>query len=410
MIYLFEPSMCVVMCPLYAVFWYWRDFRYIYKAIQACCTDQLVSRNPYRRKANDISMKMPKYTRKIERYFEGRLSKRQREKFEADLLVNQKLKEEYQIFQSLVDYAREKDADESISDDPAYDLPRSLTMPGNSRQAFGREVKGENDLRIRYIKAGLAVAAGLAILFSITQVIRISQPDTSLLYAQYTGRAAELAVGGYEHTDIVGREILNGINQYIDGDYNSALLTFKTIDAYTDDFPEIKLFKGLIYLEKGENQEALVSFSEAAKQDGTYRKYARWFRSLAYVRLIHPDVAVLFIIERADFYHGLSPSFQNMIRRANLASTCQFRELRKELNPEQVDKPLLITRKDVIIFIILLIVVVLFPLLTIIDLLVKRFSRFWRILYLLLILCVPVTGPLVYLYTRKFRMIKAKGE
>ena len=370
-----------------------------------------------------------KYTNRINRYLSGELSEKARKRFESEMELNPRLKEEYWLAAVVDDFLEleplrremENDPDSEEADRLAEKAVREFyeqqpVRRGGSSEGSQQPVRRggsepvirdpEPGVRRRRIYSRIAIAASIAILLAVFFTIKNKPPTTPELFAAYVQEVTSLEMSDELMPEAVYAGLFTGVEQYRAQEFRDAFRTFAGLEPYKEEYPEISLFRGLVLLEIGEYEFAMSAFRDCAKHRGPYRKYARWFRNLAYIRLIHPDVAVMFIIERTNLYHSFDEGLQNMIRRANLLGTGQFKEFRREINPEMVGKPLIIHGIDIIMFILFLSVFVIIPLILLIDILRRRFEKPWKLLFILMVLLLSISGPVAYLILRKRKILK----
>jgi len=386
------------------------------------------------------------YTEWIERYAEGSLSAGERKKFEEALRTDTRLRDEYALHLALDDYLEAKarmhgimnspdwerinaDAEEAVklffTDMYGIDLEAEVAEDGGERitvlspqsavlppsQSFGGQSSPQSSVssprskvsREKKLRSGRrlwlwagAAAAVVALILIVNVSLMTRPPETEVLFAQYVQEAEHMVRRSEGMPEDVYKDIFLAIEQYESSDYEAAIQTFELIEPWRKAYPEISLFKGLIHLEIGENEVALSLFEDCAKQRSPYRKYARWLRNLAYVRLANPDSAFMFFIERSDGFYNLPSHWQRMIRAANLIGTGQFKAYRQFVNPG-AEGAVVLHRDDIIwgsVFTILF----LMALAVWIDLIRQRLHWKEAVPLAILQIFIPFGGPVVYFF------------
>ena len=394
----------------------------------------------------------PHYTDWIELYIEDDLSMEERRDFENELEINPQLREEYALHTALEDYIAYKarmremmnspewkeieedveqivkafyleelgvdvDAEEAINNKQSAIISEQDSDSLNNEKGNGQRATGNGQARFKGRKKGKkrilvwlgAAVAVIALMVVVNVSLMTRPPETEVLFAEYVEEVRSETVRSSEESpyDVYG-DILLAIEQYESNDYEAAIATFETLEPWGKLFPEISLFRGLVHLELGENAVALVYFKDCAEHKGPYRKYARWLRNLAYVRLVNPDAAFMYFIERSDGFHNLPSHWQKMIRSANLIGTGQFKAYREFVNPD-AEGPIVLHRDDIfwgIVFFVLF----LMALSVWIDLI--RLKIYWKeaLLPAILQVFIPLGGPIVYYFSMRKEAIERTLE
>jgi tetratricopeptide (TPR) repeat protein len=254
---------------------------------------------------------------------------------------------------------------------------------------------------------GVAAAIFISlILFNIS--FSTKPPETEVLFAQYAEEKAAIELPDNDESRDVYDNIFHAFEQFEASDYKAAIQTFEELDSLRSAYPEISLFRGLIHMEIGESQVALSLFEDCAKHRSPYRKYARWLKNVAYIRLLDPDAAFIFFIERSDGFDNLPRHWKRMIRSVNLIGTARIKEFRQFANPG-AEGPWIIHRDDFIglcvhgfLFLLALIVWI--------DLaLLRLYWKYWVPLAAVQFF-IPLGGPIVYFVKLRSFSIKRTNE
>ena len=221
-----------------------------------------------------------KTTQMIEAYLDGTLNNEDRQALE-------KQADEDQDFRELIRMHRE--VNESIRDKDLHALKASLDAVG-SVFFTGRELPGtakfsgiigkiahSRFLRIAcsvLVIAGLATAAGLVFFKPVS---------TERLYRKY--------YAPYE-TDVVSRSVQhefsvlnNALVLYGQGKYSASLASLEGIAVSGEAANLASFYRGLLYMETGENAKAVLNFKQIPDQwNSAYKVHRDWYLALALLK------------------------------------------------------------------------------------------------------------------------------
>ncbi|MBN2698983.1 MAG: hypothetical protein JXR52_09160 [Bacteroidales bacterium] len=384
----------------------------------------------------------------IEQYLAGDLPEEEHRRFESELKVNPRLKEEYWLMNVVDEYfememlIREmesspgfeeasRDAEEAVREfleerekensgnrDPRPDRLSEATAGSKQNSVSSKQVAAgskQNTAGSRGLnsetegladKPGvgrtvrwLAMAASVAVLMGIVTLFMFRHAAADRLTSRYY---AELSAENPMETGMpaeVVSDMLRAIEQYESSDYLGALATFGGLDDWEVQYPQISLFKGLVRLEIGQYTLAIEDFDACEQVPGRWQKHARRFRGVCYMRLAHPKAAAIYLLERTGADRHIGPGAQKLIHAVNLINTGQWKAYRQMVNPG-AEGPLVLHRDDIIAIIFILVFIIIIPVILLIDILRHRFKEGMKLWLIGIVLFIPLFGPAVYLAIR----------
>ncbi|MBN1133003.1 MAG: hypothetical protein JXR52_01950 [Bacteroidales bacterium] len=281
---------------------------------------------------------------------------------------------------------------------PNHKFKKGSGSPSDSGAGAGRESRTagpERFLQRKTVRWISGLAAGILIPLGLFFILTARPTVTPEQYAAYVEKVTDLAVTDRSVPTDIYRDLLSGIEQFETRDYDKALETFGRLSPQQERVPAISLFRGLVLLETGKRQPALDAFRDCARQPGPYRKYARWFGKVAYLRLLDPEAAILFFIEGSRFFRDLPEGMQHLIKAVNLINTGQWKAYRQMVNPG-AEGPLVLKRDDIIAIAVILFLFLL-TILSLIDIARMHLPRRDWMLFVMILLFMPGFGAIAYL-------------
>jgi len=349
----------------------------------------------------------PEYTDWIESYMEGDLSTEERREFEEALKKSLGLREAYALRMAVDDFQQAAAWIREMEQSPEWD-----TIDGEAERAvkafftsvyhvdLNKKTGIEKSGRRRRIGWISALAAAVVIPVGLFFILTSRPTVTPEQFAANVQTVTSLELTDPEMPRDIYREISAGIKQYELNDYSDAIGTFEGLSPWMQTYPEISLFRGLVLLEMGEQKLAIRAFRDCAEHRGPYRKYARWFSRIACLRLLDPDAAFLFFIERSDFFRTLPEEMQNLIKAVNLVNTGQWTAYR-EMVRAGAEGPVILERDDIIAAGVLLALFIL-SILALIDIARMDLHRKDWLPPVLVLFFIPGIGALTYfIFLRK---------
>lgn len=328
--------------------------------------------------------------------------------FEADLLKDKDLHEEFQLMQTGQDiFYGEEMLDEILNDPGMKDVEedarrmadawiaeqesktkvKSQKMKGGEperggdpgvQMTFEGEEDSKNTKHFRQVSWITLAAAGLVSAFLLIRVLLLPH-ITEKLYENY--------YAGIDPASFTMSEL----PPEIAGDYNS----------------------GMGYYESGDFEKALQSFERALETEGPHIEYASFYSGFCRLKLGHPKPALIAFVELPGISKHLDDSAIKLLRRANLIYTGRFREFKREVEedgpPEAVIGPgqmtiILLVAIFLHALILGLLAFILLPILAYREVHSGNYERREEIIWKTVIVGIPYLGSIIYFLTgKKFR-------
>ncbi len=221
-------------------------------------------------------IKKTSYGQRIENYHSGVMSESEKLKFEQELAVNPKLKEEFRF---------ENELDASLMQEDIIDLRRKMRHVINEEKARARNF-GKRSLHSHWY----LVAASVTFLILVIGALRLMNPvkysNETIFEMYYTGESAHnVTRSGSNSND-------EAMMKYREGDFSGALLLFNEILDKDADNVYIRYYAGLASIETKQNERAIREFSFIVKQNNNlFIESAEWYLALSYLRNNQPKEA-----------------------------------------------------------------------------------------------------------------------
>lgn len=225
-------------------------------------------------------IKRTSYSQRIEDYLSEEISENEKLKFEQELAVNPKLKQELQF---------EIELDASLKQEDVIDLRRKMRHVINEEKARARNF-GKRSLHSHWY----LVAASVTFLILIVGALRLMNPvkysSETIFEMYYTGESAHnVTRSGSNSND-------EAMTKYRDGDFNGALLLFNEILDKDADNIYIRYYAGLASIETKQNKRAINEFSFIVKnRNNLFVENAEWYLALSYLRDSQPKEAKIIL-------------------------------------------------------------------------------------------------------------------
>lgn len=214
-------------------------------------------------------IKRTTYSQRIESYRSGFLTESEKLKFEQELAVNPRLKEEFEF---------EIELDASLMQEDVIDLRRKMRHVINEEKARARNF-GKRSLHSHWY----LVAASVTFLILVVGALRLMNPvkysDETIFEMYYTGESAHnVTRSGSNSND-------EAMIKYHEGDFNGALLLFNEILDKDADNIYIRYYAGLASIETKQIERAINEFSFIVKNhNNLFAENAEWYLALSYLR------------------------------------------------------------------------------------------------------------------------------
>jgi len=241
--------------------------------------------------------------------------------FERELSADPELSESYRMNRLVKEYLVSKVQLEELKSDPSLAEAERL-----ANLAFGHthiqedqpvedRIQKRNQGRKIYIYSA-AVAAAIAILVVFRFVA--TPTNTDLLYQDYY---VPLDASDYSQRGEVNdlyEDLSEGINSYIQGDYQLSNSLFKEMETVYQNQPEVELFSALTYMGLEQYESAREILDQYIENNFRYMPEALWYLSLCYLKTGEFEKAgeMLFQLEAYDgMYKEDAQSLEKKLRR-----------------------------------------------------------------------------------------------
>ncbi|MCK5135179.1 MAG: hypothetical protein KAR19_05270 [Bacteroidales bacterium] len=240
---------------------------------------------------------------------------------EQELLEDPELSESYRLNMQVKDYLKAKIQLEEMKSDPYLDEAEKLAElafesdSNEQEMPSGRHNGISGLIRHRFIYSS-AIAAAIAVLVILRVFLPFTTPDR--LFRDYY---EPLDASDYSQRGEANDLYLNlseGINSYIQGNYEQSNLLFNQMGSVHSDQPEVQLFTGLTYMaleQYGIARDILDSYIE---DNYRYLPEASWYLSLCYLKTGDVEKA-RDLLSQLDAYDGMykedAQSLERKLRR-----------------------------------------------------------------------------------------------
>ena len=218
-----------------------------------------------------------KYSDRIIEYLCDILSEQEKQKFEAELKINNELK---------VEFERIKDIDNFLVDKDLHDFEEKLV---EIEEKFRRKKQTKHNL-LKY--SIYAVAASVIILLTLTFTTNIFNKKITgkqLFANNYTFTPSDYTVRS-ETTN--NTDLAKALLQYNNHNFKSAIKIFNSILTKTPDNSVAKFYLALSYIEQNNIEKAIPNLKELAdNKTNLYNDQAKWYLALCYLNINKTDDA-----------------------------------------------------------------------------------------------------------------------
>ena len=219
-------------------------------------------------------------------YLYNDLDLEEREVLEREIKKNPELYESYQLNIEVKDYLQAKiQLEEMRSDTQLEEAEKLADMAFDFKSTDEEEqetIPSVKRTRISRITFTLAIAASIAIVISVG--IIPSTVDQDRLFDRYYEpiEASDFSQRG--GTNEGYQDIAQGINSYLDGNYQQSLDRFNELGSDPAIRSEAQFFTALSYLGLGEYQSAQSTLESLLDSDMRYQAEILWYLSLSYLK------------------------------------------------------------------------------------------------------------------------------
>lgn len=210
----------------------------------------------------------------FDEYLHGRMSREEKSAFEAELSSNEEMGSAFLIYSTIEMMGRD-----GSDRDKERELKRSLETLNAKYFKFETQesTKTVSIFSKKYVKASMAIAAGLLVLMIALTVLYQPEQNINSLAEQYV----ETHFSQLSQTmDPTPDSLQLGIVAYNQGDYARALQLFQEVQARQPENAEIIQNIGLVYLRTGDFEEAVSQFEQLAAMENLYSNSGKFLKAV----------------------------------------------------------------------------------------------------------------------------------
>jgi len=212
----------------------------------------------------------------------------------------------YQLNSQVKDYLKAKIQLEEMKSDPLLEDAEQLADLAFDLEYTDKKVQatipGGKRKKIRRFTYTAAIAASLALLISFG--ILPSRMNQDRLFEQYYTPMEASDYSQRGEANALFRELAQGINFYMDGEYQYAIDQFKELAADPVLQPEVRFFTALSYLGLGQYPEAQDILESGLSGNNRYQAEILWYLSLSYLKSGEFNKAHA-LLTKLELYDGL---------------------------------------------------------------------------------------------------------
>jgi len=212
----------------------------------------------------------------------------------------------YQLNKEVKDYLKAKVQLEEMESDPLLEEAEKLADMVFDLESTDEKVEvtipGGKRNKIRKLTYAVAIAASFALL--ITFGILPGQLDQDRLFDQYYGPIEASNNTQRGEANELYSDVAQGINYYMDGDYQQSIDQFRMLAADPALQSEVQFFTALSHLGLGQYPEAQGILESGLNENIRYQADILWYLSLCYLKSGEFDKANA-LLTKLELYDGL---------------------------------------------------------------------------------------------------------
>ena len=213
-----------------------------------------------------------KHIEQIEQYCEGKMSQAEKSAFEAELLLNEELNEELELYKKIVDSFKITKEDSIRTNLRRIDVELDNNMSGKANDSFSMNKYRNN----------FAIAASIAIFIGLTSYFMFFYSSTDKLIASFEVEEPGLPVlmGG-------GANIIfdDAMSAYQQNDYQTSLTILQNLSKENPTSDTLNYFIAIIYAKTKRPNEAIPFFEKVVlNSNSIFRSKASYQLGLCYWR------------------------------------------------------------------------------------------------------------------------------
>ena len=226
---------------------------------------------------------------------------------EQELVKDPELSESYRLNMQVKEYLKAKIQLEEMKSDPSLDEAEKLANLAFENESAGDEIIENDPQRVpgvsrKWFIYSSAIAAAIVMLI----VIRVFVPFTSSdrLFQNYYEPLNASDHSQRDKVQDLNLNLTDGINSYIQGNYERSSLLFNQMGSVQEVQPEVQLFRGLNYMALGQYEPAREILNNYIENNYRYLPEATWYLSLCYLKTGDVNEARLHLTQ-LDAYEGM---------------------------------------------------------------------------------------------------------
>jgi len=245
--------------------------------------------------------------RRVADYIYNDLSPEEFVEIEREISMDPQLSESYRLNMQVKDYLQAKLQLEEMRSDPQLENAEMLAdveFDSESRDEQHHELNpvSQSGRRIRNITFAAAIAAAVTIIIAVG--IIPSNMDQDRLFDRYYEPMEASDYSQRGEPNEIYRDIANGINNYIDGNYRQSIDQFSELASDPAIRSEVHFFTGLSFLGLGQYQHAQNNLELVVDGNSRYQAETLWYLSLCYLKTGEFEKATV-LLGQLEIYDGM---------------------------------------------------------------------------------------------------------
>jgi tetratricopeptide (TPR) repeat protein len=224
--------------------------------------------------------------RQLADYIYDDLSPEEIVEMESEISLDPRLSESYRLNMQVKDYLQAKIQLEEMRSDPLLEDAEKLADMAFELESMEEEEPvsipmGRKKNRVRPMFFTAAIAATVSIIIAVGILPTMNQDRLFDTYYEAI-EASDYSQRGV--ADEMYRDVANGINNYMDGNYAQSIEQFSTLASDPAFRSEVLFFTGLSYMGLGQYQDAQRNLELVLEGSGRYQPEALWYLSLCHLK------------------------------------------------------------------------------------------------------------------------------
>lgn len=216
-----------------------------------------------------------KHSERIQRYLDGKLAGEELRKFREDLAKDPELLKELDLYRLI---------DHSIKDQDQERFREKLVQAMEDDSGLPLPAKHKRTKKLTALRY-LTIPAAILIFGMILHTMLGRENSGQEIYTSYYKSYSDSPLSRIStlENDVL---LLNGVEHYLNKEYNEALIKFQTYRISETTADIASFYSGLSYAEMGRYSEAISEFEQVIALDMSYfHEHSHWYAALCYIRI-----------------------------------------------------------------------------------------------------------------------------